>query len=188
MKILALYGSRFGQAEAVLQRVVQHLSAAGHHVTPVNGKALPPGLHVEDFDGAVVAASVILGRHQSYVRRWLRSNASWLNRMPSALISVNGASPTEWREHAEEYVARLAAEAGWHPRWSAAFAGALRYSRYDPLTRWIMKRIAAKVGSPTDTTRDYEFTDWEAVDRFAKELVAGFSASVPGTVREATAA
>jgi menaquinone-dependent protoporphyrinogen oxidase len=35
-----------------------------------------------------------------------------------------------------------------------------------------MKRIARKEGGPTDTSRDYEYTDWEAVDRFADAFAA----------------
>jgi menaquinone-dependent protoporphyrinogen oxidase len=34
-----------------------------------------------------------------------------------------------------------------------------------------MRRIAAKEGGDTDTSRDYEYTDWPAVDRFASNVV-----------------
>ena len=34
----------------------------------------------------------------------------------------------------------------------------------------MMKKIAASEGMPTDTSRDYEFTDWLAVDEFAHTL------------------
>jgi menaquinone-dependent protoporphyrinogen oxidase len=182
MKILALYGSRFGQAEAVLRRVVRRLATAGHSVTMVNARMIPESLRLEDFDAVVVAASIILGRHQSYVRKWVRSNAIALSKLPGAFISVNGASlesRADWRKRAEEYVTQFAVQTGWHPRWTAAFSGALRYSRYDPITRWVMKRIAAKEGGPTDTSRDHELTDWEAVDRFAEKVVAGFGAAAP---------
>jgi menaquinone-dependent protoporphyrinogen oxidase len=182
MKILALYGSRFGQAEAVLRRVVRRLATAGHSVTMVNARTIPESLRLEDFDAVVVAASIILGRHQSYVRKWVRSNAIALSKLPGAFISVNGASlesRADWRKRAEEYVTQFAVQTGWHPRWTAAFSGALRYSRYDPITRWVMKRIAAKEGGPTDTSRDHELTDWEAVDRFAEKVVAGFGAAAP---------
>jgi len=64
----------------------------------------------------------------------------------------------------------------------------LRYSRYDPITRWIMKKIAAKEGGPTDTSRDYELTDWEAVDHFAEKLTAGFHAATPERDRAVSAA
>jgi menaquinone-dependent protoporphyrinogen IX oxidase len=33
-----------------------------------------------------------------------------------------------------------------------------------------MKRIAKKAGGPVDASRDYEFTDWKGLDRFAAEL------------------
>jgi menaquinone-dependent protoporphyrinogen oxidase len=46
-------------------------------------------------------------------------------------------------------------------------AGALPYTRYNFLVRFLMKRIARKAGGPTDTSRDYDFTDWAALDRFA---------------------
>jgi menaquinone-dependent protoporphyrinogen IX oxidase len=35
-----------------------------------------------------------------------------------------------------------------------------------------MKRIARKEGAPTDTSRDYEFTDWTRVDALAHDFGA----------------
>jgi menaquinone-dependent protoporphyrinogen IX oxidase len=32
--------------------------------------------------------------------------------------------------------------------------------------------IARKAGAPTDASRDYEFTDWTAPDRFANDVVS----------------
>ena len=34
----------------------------------------------------------------------------------------------------------------------------------------MMKRIARKEGAPTDTSRDYELTDWTEVERLAREF------------------
>jgi len=34
-----------------------------------------------------------------------------------------------------------------------------------------MKRIAAKAGGDTDTSRDYEYTDWNALSRFTVQFV-----------------
>jgi menaquinone-dependent protoporphyrinogen oxidase len=33
-----------------------------------------------------------------------------------------------------------------------------------------MKTITRRRGGPTDTSQDYEYTDWDAVDRFAEDL------------------
>jgi len=42
-----------------------------------------------------------------------------------------------------------------------------------------MRLLMARGHHPTDTSRDYEYTDWEAVDRFAAQC-AGALARTPG--------
>ena len=49
-------------------------------------------------------------------------------------------------------------------------AGALPYTRYNWFIRLVMKRIAAKAGGDTDTTRDYEYTDWEDLRSFTEQF------------------
>jgi menaquinone-dependent protoporphyrinogen oxidase len=86
---------------------------------------------------------------------------------------VSGTQPESdpaWRAEAESHVAEFLAATGWRPVTTATFAGALRYPRYGPITRFIMKLISRSHGGPTDTHREYEFTDWMAVARFADQL------------------
>jgi len=175
MKILAVYGSEYGQAEAVIRRIANALERSGHSVSISRADRVPRGTNVADFDAVLVGASIIMGRYQRYVRDFVRRHLDDLNRLPSAFVSVSGASPEdvpEWRTAATEYVAKFLTETSWSPRWKATFSGALRYKRYGIVTRWIMKRISAHSGGPTDTSRDYEFTDWAAVDRFGSEVVS----------------
>lgn len=182
MKILAVYGSNFGQAEAVLRRVAGVLEARGHALSVFKGDAVPAGVAVEDFDAVVVAASIVIGRHQGYIRRFVRRNLAALGKRPTAFISVNGTAPEsspDWQAEAKGYVAAFLRDTGWAPRWTATFAGALRYPRYGLVTRWIMLSINRRRGGPTDTSREFEFTDWDAVDRFAEDLAAGLAAPTP---------
>ena len=51
-------------------------------------------------------------------------------------------------------------------------AGALLYRRYGLLVRTMMRFISSIVGASTDTSRDHEYTDWQAVDGYAKEFAA----------------
>jgi menaquinone-dependent protoporphyrinogen oxidase len=64
---------------------------------------------------------------------------------------------------------------GWRPARTLAAAGALKYSQYNLLIKFFMRRIARTMGAPIDTSRDYDFTDWTAVDRFAAEIAASAS-------------
>jgi menaquinone-dependent protoporphyrinogen oxidase len=70
-------------------------------------------------------------------------------------------------------------DTGWRPQRVKPIAGALLYSKYNPLVRFVMKRIARKAGTRTDTSRDYEYTDWVSLDRFIDELAEELTASAP---------
>ena len=50
---------------------------------------------------------------------------------------------------------------------TASFAGALKYSVYGPIKRRVMIVFVGLGGGNTDTSKDYEYTDWNAVERFA---------------------
>ena len=60
---------------------------------------------------------------------------------------------------------------GWAPHAVHHVAGAFRYTAYDFLKRWAMKYIAYRKGAPTDTSRDYELTDWDDLTSFADSFV-----------------
>lgn len=180
MKILAVYGSNFGQAEKVTRRIAAALEQRGHAVAVHKGDALPSGLALADFDAVVVAASIAVGKYQGYIRELVRRNLDVLHARPAAFVSVNGANPETdpaWRAEARGYVDGFLEETGWQPRWTATFSGALRYPRYGRVLRLVMRMISRHEGGPTDTSREFEFTDWDAVDRFAAELADGLDAA-----------
>lgn len=177
--ILAVYGSAYGQTFKIIQRIAGRLSAAGHQVTIWKGDLIPDEVRADQFDGFLVGASVLRGRHQQYVEEFVRTNVTALNSSPSAFISVCGAAAPGYAEGpalALNYVAQFLGRTGWHPSMARPFAGALAYTRYGWLTRWLMKMISKHTGRPTDTSRDYEFTDWAEVDSLASELAARFGA------------
>ncbi len=170
MKIWIVYGSSYGQAEAVARRIGERLRHHGHAVRVSNGESLPPGVAVTAFDAVLVVASVIMGRHRGYIRDFVRRNLKALTARPTGFVSVSGTLPdtsAKWRKGAREYVDRFLATASWKPTWTVSFPGALRFTRYGFVVRWVMKRISRSTGGPTDTSRDYEFTNWTAVDQFA---------------------
>jgi menaquinone-dependent protoporphyrinogen oxidase len=167
-RILIVYGSNYGQTERVAQRIAGILMDAGHQVTVYMGNRLPRTFSVAEYDGAVVAASVIMNHHQRYIRDFVRRSVHRLNEIPSAFVSVCGAGGDPPRARA--YVDALLRETGWHPTVTHSFTGAVAYTQYGWLFRWVLKRISRQKGLPTDTSRDWDFTEWDEVERFAKEL------------------
>ena len=70
---------------------------------------------------------------------------------------------------------------GWHPDRVACFAGRLAYTQYGFVKRLVMQWISRKEGAPTDTSRDYEFTNWGDVDQLAEEVKGFLQRQAAGT-------
>ena len=74
--------------------------------------------------------------------------------------------PTPDRDGAKRYLEEFIEDTGWLPDQSAAFAGAIRHSRYS-LVRTIMLRLSLLTkGMPE--AGDHEYTDWHAVNAFVE--------------------
>jgi menaquinone-dependent protoporphyrinogen oxidase len=170
-KTLIIYGSTYGQTERVAHRIARVLRDAGHVVDVYQGDHLPGTVSPAGYDSVVIAASVLFGHHQKYIRRYLRRHAEELNARPSVFVSVCGAAGGAPHQ-AEGYVEDLLRETGWRPTLTRSFTGAVAYTKYGWLSRLIMKRISREKGLPVDTSRDWDFTEWDEVDRFAAELAA----------------
>jgi menaquinone-dependent protoporphyrinogen oxidase len=136
---------------------------------------LPPAVDFVRF-GAVFLGSPI--RANGYLRsvvRFVREHRSDLEGMPVAFFSVGlavASRTSDGRAQTLEVFEKFVQRTGWRPARLELIAGALPYSKYNFLVRYIMRRIAAKEGGDTDTSRDYEYTDWNAVERFATSFVS----------------
>jgi menaquinone-dependent protoporphyrinogen oxidase len=177
-RILIFYGTSYGQTAKIARRMDDLLTASGEIVTLVDASNQPPGLTPREFDGIIVGGSIIRGRHQKSVRRFVHFHRDVLNAMPSAFFSVSGAAASpdqDARAEARRFVDAFLGETGWDPALSESIAGAMAYTKYNPIVRWIVKRASKPSGGPTDTSRDHEFTDWAQVQRF----VESFEATLP---------
>lgn len=182
---LIVYGSSHGQTAKIARWIAGQLVRAGHNVSVMNGDGLDPDVTPDGYDLVVVGASVQMGRHQRYIEQFVRRHRALLERAPSAFFSVSGskASPDpKYVALADEYVRKFLLLTGWHPLRSATFAGAVAYTKYNPLLRWFMKRISAKTGRSTDTSRDHELTDWREVAQFAAEVAGLVRVEEPAEV------
>ncbi|MGZ8468362.1 MAG: flavodoxin domain-containing protein [Gemmatirosa sp.] len=189
-RMLIVYGTADGQTAKVARYIAEVLTSAETTVTLADAARLPRGLAPQDFDGVIVGSAVRYDRHQRSVGRFVRAHRDVLNAVPSAFFSVSGAAGGESadeRARARRYVDDFLRESGWQPRMAAPIGGAIAYTRYSPLMRWMLRRIAAKRGGPTDTSRDHETTDWRQVRRFAETFVATPAATLAAPIDAATA-
>ena len=170
-RILVVYGTTEGHTVKVVAAVSETLRRNGAEVDvrPASDDAPPP----DGYDAVIVAASVHAGRYQRAVRRWARTHAAALSRKPAAFVSVCLGvlqHDAKAQHDLQTIVDQFVATTGWQPRVVKFVAGALPYTKYGWLQRLVMKRIVAKAGGDTDTRRDYEYTDWNDVRRFADDF------------------
>lgn len=172
-RALVLYGSSEGHTASIAERIGDLLAEDGHEVSVVHTKHRPAGFSLAAYDGVVVGASVHKGKHQRYVREFVRVHSDELNRLPSAFFSVSLTAATAEDDAEREtrtYVEEFLEETGWDPDLAHTVAGALKYREYGLMNRFVMRRIAGKKGIDTDTSRDHEYTDWEDVEAFTREF------------------
>ena len=174
-RILVVYGTRYGQTEKIARYIASRLLESHYAVTLMNGDVVPSRFSLDPFDGVIVGASIITGKHQRSIKRFVREHRELLNTLPSAFFSVSGSAASKsetGRNEAQRMLSSFLSESGWQPRITRTIGGAMAFTRYNPLLRWMMKRISSKEGGPVDTSRDHELTDWTQVDRFADELAS----------------
>ena len=167
-RILVLYASTHGHTGKIAARIAEAIGPEAELRDADTAKGLAPW----DYDAVVVGASIHAGHHQKAILKWVDEHSAVLSSMPSAFFSVclTAADDTdEARAASQRYIDEALAKTGWSPRLTRTFAGALQYREYDLFTRLLIKLMMKHGGHPTDTSRDHDFTDWDAVERFGRE-------------------
>jgi menaquinone-dependent protoporphyrinogen oxidase len=172
-RILVAYSTVDGQTLRICERLRALLEGAGHAVTLAEIRAgADPDLAASDT--VVVGASIRYGHHRPAVRAFVERHRAQLSRRPSAFFSVNlvARKPGKHTAASNPYVRAFLRRTGWVPTEQAVFAGRLVYSRYRFLDRQIIRFIMWLSGGPTDPGAQTEYTDWAAVDAFARRIAA----------------
>ena len=172
-KVLILYGTTDGHTRKIAAAFAAALRAERCDVTVVDAQDVTPDVRPERFDGVVVAASVHARGYQRPVQRWVHAHSAQLNHMPTVFLSVClgilERRPDVQRE-VFEIMRVFERRTGWQPTVDKPVAGALLYRQYGLIKRWIMRRIVEQGGGDTDTSRNYEYTDWEELRALARDF------------------
>ena len=179
MHILIIFGSLEGQTRKIVEHIADILHNKGHQITLLSSDRLSGDFAPDHFDAAIIGAPVHMGKFPRHITSFVTTYRDWLNRTPSAFISVCMAINSvraESREQAIRYGEDFLAQTGWRPALTRTFAGAVKYTQYNLITRFIMKMISKREGGSTDTTQDHEYTDWNSVTQFTEEFITMISA------------
>jgi len=166
-----IYATREGQTRKVAKHIAADLCRHGFDASVKNIHDEFASIDLSVYDTVILAASVHLGKHERRMVQFIKEHLVELASIPTVFLSVTlseagverhgqtDAARARCEVAVKEVINRFIEETGWHPNRVKAIAGALLYTKYNPLVRFVMKQIAKSEGGDTDTSRDYEYTD-----------------------------
>ena len=174
-KILIVYASTDGQTAKIASRIGETLRASLLEVELCDIRGGTPSL--KGAAAVLVGGSLRFGHYQREIESFCRKNRVALDMVPNAFFAVSMSAAREGEKSKAEVtnsIERFVQATGWNPRRRVPFAGAITWSRYGFGTRLLMLMLLKMLkATETDTSRDYELTDWTKVVQFAQEFAGG---------------
>ena len=168
---LIIYSSTDGQTKNISSRIYEIVNLA----VPSKLMSLEDATRedLKKFDRIIIGASIRYGKHKKELFNFIDSNLVELEKKDNAFFSVNVVARKAEKNTAETnpYVQKFLLKTAWVPKNLAVFAGKIDYPKYNLIDKHMIRFIMWITKGPTDTKNTYEFTDWDKVDSFAKELI-----------------
>lgn len=173
-RILIVYATREGQTAKIATRIGEHLGARGHDC--VVHHAGEPFADQRPFELVVYGGSMHAGGIESELIEFMSEHDRSFDAAERAfflvLLSAATRDPVRRAATIEDARRKTIRQLPIEFDEIEMIAGALMYSKYRWPMRWIMKRIAKEAGGDTDTSRDYEYTDWQQVRDYSGRLAS----------------
>tara|TARA_Y100001970_G_scaffold237377_1_gene297806 strand:+ start:9697 stop:10230 length:534 start_codon:yes stop_codon:yes gene_type:complete len=167
---LIIYSSTDGHTKRICERIAGLLDSG--EVTKVISLEDANGINLSPFNKIIIGASIRYGRHSKNLYKFINLNKDILDKKQSSFFSVNVVARKSEKNSLDTnpYIKKFLKISKWHPKKIGVFAGKIDYSKYGFFDKHIIRLIMFITNGPTDLSQAYEFTNWDSVDNFAKEI------------------
>ena len=172
-RIAVVFGTTDGQTAKIARHVVEVLRSEQHLVELFDTRAPLPAEPLLGIDAVVIASSIRMGKFQRPLLAFVREHRDTLAKISTIFLAVSLSAARDSapaRREVQKTIARVVKETGFVPGRIQPVAGALVYSRYPFFTKLAIRFISKISGGDTDTSRDYEYTDWGALSEFVRSF------------------
>ena len=171
MKTLILYFTTDGQTKLIAERLAQYIT----HETELRSLREHANMtdeHRAAFDKLVRGAAGVYVNFTPGVYKFLAPLLAIFNKNTTAFYGVNltARKPNRQTPESNTYIRKFLQKILWRPTHVEVIAGALFYPRYSWFDRTMIRFIMKLTKGETDVSREYEYTDWAQVERFAQRL------------------
>ena len=167
---LVVYETSEGHTASIAKFIAAILRDSGNQVEVIDVKRIPFNFALDGFDSFIFGASIHVNHLPGELKSFIFLNQSLIRNRPSALFTVSLTEAThgvEARTKVEHYISDFLEELDWRPPLTASFAGAILYTQYGYFKRSLLKQVSRANGLGSDPNRDYEYTNWQDVHKFA---------------------
>ena len=170
-KTLIIYSTTDGQTKRICDRIID-FSKRKSEITLCEIENAPQ-IDLTQYRKIVIGASIRYGKHNPLVYEFVKVNRDELEKKSTAFFTVNVVARKKEKNQPDTnpYMKKFLELSRWQPDKLAVFAGRIDYPSYGFLDRLIIRLIMLITKGPTDTSHTYEFTDWNKVANFAKEVL-----------------
>ena len=128
--------------------------------------------NLDNFDQIVIGASVKYGDHNKKVYEFVKKNMVLLEKKKTVFFSVNATARKSEKNtpKTNPYIIKFLKKTNWTPDHIGVFAGMIDFPNYNFIEKYIIKLIMWITNGPTDTSKTFEFTNWEDVKKFSEEI------------------
>ena len=170
-KILIIYSTTDGHTKKICNYISEKLEQNFRSKIISLGKS--ENIDLTKYDLTIVGASIRYGKHKSELYSFIHKNLAQLNSIDCAFFSVNAVARKDNKSSADTnpYMLKFLKNTNWKPKNLAVFAGKIDYSKYKVLDKFMIRFIMWLTDGPTNISNVHEFTDWNRVELFCKELI-----------------
>jgi len=170
MKILIIYSSTDGHTKKICEVIKENLINKGElHLTSIENVH---ETNIQFYDYIIIGASIRYGKHNRKVFDFIEKNLNIIEKKKNAFFSVNVVARKNEKNTPETnpYIKKFLSKTRWKPKKLGVFAGKVDYPNYSFLNKQIIRFIMFITKGPIDTSKSFEFTNWDNVKKFAQEI------------------
>ncbi len=172
--VLVVYDSRSGHTARIARRIWETIIAEGHQADMMHVlEADREGVDWNKYDLVICGAPVLYGvfRKQflAFVNRW----KAVLDAKPNSFFNVTviARNPAKATPEGNVYCRKFLENNPWHPKDVKCFAGKVDYPNWSWIDAKLIQMIMKMTKGPTEMTAVIDYTDWDAVEEYARHCL-----------------
>ena len=169
MKSIIIYSTTDGHTKKISEFIMSNSYRNKFDIASIDEAS---NINLNNYDLIVIGASIRYGKHNKKFYKYINKNLNIINKKKNAFFSVNVVARKLEKSTVKSnpYIIKFLKKTSWLPMRIDVFAGKVDYPNYNFVNKNVIRFIMFVTNGPTNINESYEFTNWDKIRSFAKEL------------------